>query len=158
MASTPETLRLDAAPTATILPLRTRVLRPNFPEGRLAHFEGDDLPHTRHFAAWQREEVVGVLSLFLNPMPDTTQAAWQLRGMAVAPEIQGQGVGRRLLEHALTREALANPTLTLVWCNARERAVPFYERLGFDIVSPRFEIEGVGPHYRMARPMPTLLA
>ncbi|TXD37230.1 GNAT family N-acetyltransferase [Lujinxingia vulgaris] len=158
MASAPETLRLDAAPTATILPLRTRVLRAHFPAGQLAHFEGDDLPHTHHFAAWAGDEVVGVLSLFQNPMPGDSQPAWQLRGMAVAPELQGQGVGGRLLEHALTRQALADPTLTLVWCNARQRAVPFYERHGFTIVSPLFEIEGVGPHHRMARAMPTLLA
>lgn len=158
MASTPETLRLDTAPTAAILPLRTRVLRPHFPAGQLAHFEGDDLPHTHHFAAWDGDEVVAVLSLFLNSMPDTTQDAWQLRGMAVAPEVQSQGVGTRLLEHALIRQALVDPTITLVWCNARERAVPFYERHGFTIVSPIFEIEGVGPHYRMARAMPALLA
>ncbi|RDV37131.1 GNAT family N-acetyltransferase [Bradymonadaceae bacterium TMQ3] len=157
MVSAPETLRLDAALTDAILPLRTRVLRPHLAPGRLAHFEGDDHPHTRHFAAWRGEEVVGVLSLFQNPMPGNTPPAWQLRGMAVAPEVQGQGVGGRLLEHALTRQALADPTITWVWCNARQRAVPFYERHGFAIVSPLFDIEGVGPHVRMARTLPTLL-
>lgn len=153
-----DTLRLDAADAAIILALRTRVLRPHFKAGQLAHFEGDELPDTHHFAAWHGEQVVGVLSIFLEPMPGRLGDAWQLRGMAVAPELQGCGVGGRLLEHALTRQALTRPDISLVWCNARLSALDFYKRHGFEIASPRFEIEGVGPHHRMRRLMPTLLA
>jgi hypothetical protein len=38
-----------------------------------------------------------------------------------------------------------------VWCNARTPAVGLYERAGFAIESGEFEIEGIGPHFVMAR-------
>jgi predicted GNAT family N-acyltransferase len=36
-----------------------------------------------------------------------------------------------------------------LWCNAREKAVKFYQNNGFEIIGEPFEIEKVGTHYVM---------
>ena len=46
-------------------------------------------------------------------------------------------------------ENVSKENNTGIWCNARIRAVPMYERRGFVIVSDIFEIEGIGPHHDM---------
>lgn len=40
---------------------------------------------------------------------------------------------------------------TLLWCNARVVAIPFYIADGWKIVSDVFEIQTVGPHVIMTR-------
>ena len=130
------------------LPLRQTVLRPGRPLAA-ARWPGDDAPATRHFGAFRDERLLGIASLFLATMPGQTEVpAWQLRGMATAPEARGMGLGRALVSAcvAYAREKGAR----LVWCNARTPAVGFYRKLGFEIVGGEFEIPDVGPHYRMA--------
>jgi GNAT superfamily N-acetyltransferase len=56
-----------------------------------------------------------------------------IRHAYVRPEIQGAGIGRRLLEH-LTAKA-ERPLLVGTW-SAAEWAVRFYERNGFERVAP----------------------
>jgi len=124
-----------------ILMLRSAVLRPGLPE-EAAHFVGDDAPETGHFAAFLAERNVACLSLMSSLWQD--RVAWQLRGMAVQADRQGQGLGGQLLEFAL-RESEPRP----VWCNARSAAIPFYQRYGFALVSEVFEVKGVGPHQQM---------
>jgi GNAT superfamily N-acetyltransferase len=72
---------------------------------------------------------------------------WRVRGMATAPEARGRGAGTAvlgaLIEYAREQRA------TGVWCNARIGALTLYQRAGFAIVSERFEIPEIGPHYRM---------
>lgn len=128
---------------AEILALRHAVLRPGLPAVS-AHFEGDDAADTAHFGAFWLTDNVGCLSLMSSSWEG--RAAWQLRGMATRPAWRGRGVGSGLLRWVLSA-APARP----VWCNARVGAVAFYERHGFSIVSERFEIPEVGPHYRMSR-------
>jgi hypothetical protein len=75
--------------------------------------------------------------------------ARQLRGMAVVTEWQKAGVGRGLL--LLLESELMLQSVHLLWCNARQPAVPFYERLGWRTISEQFEIPTAGPHFRMRR-------
>ena len=63
--------------------------------------------------------------------------------MAVDEDLQGMGIGGDVLVFA-ARE-VAEP----IWCNARERAIPFYASHGWKIVSDTFDIPDVGPHKRM---------
>lgn len=79
--------------------------------------------------------------------PVSPQAV-KLRQMAVAPERQGQGHGRTLmqgLENELFRRGY-----TLASLHARATAVGFYERLGYHPTGSEF-IEVTIPHFRMEK-------
>jgi predicted GNAT family N-acyltransferase len=125
--------------TSELLDLRHRVLRPGKPR-ETAHFPGDDDGQTRHWVAVQSDRVVGVVSVMHAP---SEGVLWQLRGMAVDPDLRGLGVGEQLLLQ--TQREVSQP----MWCNAREAVVGFYEKYGWKAVGPTFEIAGVGPHRKM---------
>ncbi|MET4105561.1 GNAT family N-acetyltransferase [Hymenobacter sp. UYP22] len=76
-------------------------------------------------------------------------AQGQLRFMAVHPAWQGQGIGRQVLEF-LEAAAAAQGLRELV-LQAREAAVPFYERLGYAVVAPSHTLFGSIPHFLMRK-------
>ena len=129
------------------LPLRQTVLRP----GRsvaASQFPGDDAPATRHYGAFRDGQLLGIASLFRAELPEQPGvAAWQLRGMATAPEARGAGFGRALVLASIT--FARDNGARLLWCNARIAAAGFYRKLGFEILGNEFEIPDVGPHFRM---------
>lgn len=141
--------RITAAET---WPLRQSVLRPGRPLAA-AQFPGDDLSSTNHFSAYQNDELVGIASLFLAEMPEHPGVtAWQLRGMATAPEVRGAGFGRALVA-ACVAFAFASGK-KLIWCNARLSALGFYRKLGWEILGEEFDVPDVGPHFHMWRRLP----
>ncbi len=71
----------------------------------------------------------------------------KLMQMAVEPQRQGEGIGRRLVT-ALEARAFGELGLREVFCHARNDAMPFYERLGWAVVGGEFEEVGVA-HHRM---------
>ena len=134
-------MRAARVPFPTILPLRHAILRPGLPLAS-AHFDGDDAPGTDHWALFDAGgAVTAVLSVMDAPAPLDPTRTRQLRGMAAAHP--GSGAGSVLL--AALHAADPRPA----WCNARLRAVPFYARHGWQVVSDVFDIAGVGPHHRM---------
>ena len=124
--------------------LRHEVLRPGT---QLPHlfFPGDDAATTAHFGAFVSGELVGVASIYENAMLGETARAMQLRGMAVSPDVQKQGVGRALI--AACVEEIQNRDVKIFWCNARTGALGFYENLGFVRRGDEFEIPAAGPHF-----------
>lgn len=130
---------IQVASVSELIPLRWRVLRPGRPEST-AHFPGDTAPGTVHLVAQDREgTVIGCATVVENE-------GLQLRGMATAPEWRGKGVGRAVLEAV---HALAHERGLPLWCNARESALPFYEKSGWQTEGERFEVPEVGPHFVM---------
>jgi len=112
------------------------------------YFDGDRDEATRHFGAFAGTRTVGCLSFMRKEWEG--KPAWQLRGMATAPDYRGVGAGKillRLAEEAVTKES----GIRLLWCNARTGAVGFYEKQGWKIVSDEFTIPGVGPHFKMMK-------
>ena len=67
--------------------------------------------------------------------------------MATAPAARGRGLGAAVLD-ALIAHAHAEGA-TLIWCNARPRAMPLYERAGFVPVGEPWDDPQLGPHQRM---------
>ncbi|MDF2441751.1 MAG: hypothetical protein JWN98_2735 [Abditibacteriota bacterium] len=154
--------RLTAAQTRA---LRGSVLRPNRPFAE-THFSGDDDATTIHAGAVARDEagaehVIGVASFYHEALPMHIQCAelatlatspvWRLRGMAVEPERQGQGIGRAILEFGIAH--IADEGGGLLWCNARSGAVGFYRIASFVTCGKEFEIPDVGPHFVMVLPI-----
>src|SRR4051812_7973425 len=102
------------AGAAEIRPLRHAVLRAGLPM-ETANFAADLEPSTRHFAAEVDGVIVGCASIVVADWEG--EAAWQLRGMAVAPEWRGSGVGRKLLDGV--EHVVRGSGRPLMWCNAR---------------------------------------
>jgi GNAT superfamily N-acetyltransferase len=147
-------LTVRIIPAAETRPLRQKVLRPHQRIEDLL-YSGDESPEARHFGAFRANELVGTASIYREaPGPAAVNAppahrCFRLRGMAVEPELQGTGVGARLIEACL--EHIRKSGGTYFWCNARVSARAFYERHGFTARGEEFELPGIGPHLFMER-------
>lgn len=111
------------------------------------HFEGDGLPTTQHYGLYENDHLEGVISLFENPhsfFEDKNQI--QIRGMAVLENNQGKGFGKLLIKHC---EDILKGKTSLIWFNARENAVRFYQKTGYEVIGEPFDIKGIGIHYVM---------
>lgn len=97
-----------------------------------------------HLAAFHNSgKMVGIL--VLSPLDDEIV---KMRQVAVTAEMQGRGVGAALVAQAEnTAQAAQFKKMVL---NARETAVPFYLRLGYQIVGERFEEVSI-PHFKMEK-------
>jgi predicted GNAT family N-acyltransferase len=125
-----------------IVALRRRVLRAplglDFTPEQLAA-EADDI----HLAGFEGETPLACM--ILSPV---SAQEFKMRQVAVAPERQGEGLGSRLVEYCETvARAAGCAQITL---HARETAVPFYLRAGYEIVGEPFE-EVTVPHRKMSK-------
>lgn len=134
-------------------PVRHPVLRAGRPIEDCC-FKGDELSTTFHVGAFINDKIVAVATFLLHKdatieeiKHHTEEQCYQLRGMAVLEEIQGKQVGKKLLEYG--EQFLRNKKVSALWFNARVKAVPFYEKLGYQVISDAFEIEPIGTHYKM---------
>ncbi|MEM6927362.1 MAG: GNAT family N-acetyltransferase, partial [Myxococcota bacterium] len=120
-----------------LIDLRHRVLRAGRPR-ETAHMPGDDAPTSRHFRLVVEDRTVAIASVMAEPFPGPPGGeapadgpTQRLRGMAVDPDVQGQGLGAQLLRAVQERY----PAL---WCNARVHAARFYARQGWTQVGEAF--------------------
>lgn len=135
-----------------VRPLRTRVLRPDYPAERLLVFPEDDQFECAHVAAISDGKIIGVATFLLKPTVELDDPhAIQLRGMAVDAQMQGRGIGKCILDFAWEELKNRFSTSKWVWCNARQSAAHFYDHCGFEILSGSFVIPEIGPHFVMAR-------
>jgi len=118
--------------------LRRRLLRTGTPSTDPS-FPGDDAPGVRHYGALDdnTSALVGVVTSMPKATPWRDGAvAVQLRGMAVEPDRQGQGIGRALLDALVTDARHAGASV--VWANARVSALTFYTAAGMVAVGEVF--------------------
>lgn len=128
-------------------PVRHPVLRKGKPI-ETCSFDNDDNPTTKHFGLFDNEELKGVVSVFekKNPVFNETKQ-FQIRGMAVLECVQGYGFGKILMLEA--EKYCKAESEAIIWFNARENAVGFYENMGYTINGTSFDIVGIGTHYVM---------
>ena len=128
-------------------PVRHIVLRAGKPI-ESCQFNGDELGSTLHFGYYLNNQIIGVISLFeIDNSHFIAQKSFQIRGMAVLPTFQKQGVGEALVKEA--EKFCTTQKADLIWFNARSTAVGFYQKMGYEIVGSEFEIKEVGPHFLM---------
>lgn len=96
-----------------------------------------------HFGLFEDGEILACLTII-----KIDAGIMQIRQVAVATQQQGRGYGAELSE-AAEQYAIANGC-AILFCHARKTAVPFYEKLGFTIVSEEFT-EVTIPHYVMEK-------
>jgi predicted GNAT family N-acyltransferase len=145
-------VRVETVDAAAGRALRRAVLRPQErQDGPMYPLEED--PATLHFAALAAGgEVLAVGSVMPEAHPRRPRPGdWRIRGMATRAQDRGSGLGSSVLE-AIERAAREGGGARL-WCNARVGAAAFYERGGFQIEGEEYEIEGIGPHFLMSRPI-----
>ena len=133
-------------------PLRSEILRPGQPPESLV-YPGDDAPGSFHAGAFVDGALVGIATVYPEPMPAAPDAdldpssAFRLRGMATRTGLQGRGIGRAVLARCI--DHVRDSGADVLWCNARVGALGFYERLGFETLGDEFDIAGIGPHFVM---------
>lgn len=84
------------------------------------------------------DEVACQACLFLVPRDKTKM---QMRQVAVAPALQRSGLGRLLLEFA--EDVSRSKGFALMTAHARDSAVPFYQRLGYQVRGEPFLQVGI---------------
>jgi ribosomal protein S18 acetylase RimI-like enzyme len=90
---------------------------------------GDE--RARHFGISINETIVGIVSLYnQNPSEQKEEGYWRIRGMAIRQDLQGRGLGTKLLEFALSKIG----PIKVLWCNSRENAVDYYKKFGMEEV------------------------
>ena len=138
------------AAAAELVDLRHAVLRQGLPRSQ-AMFPGDEAPTSRHYGAFRDGRLWCCATLHASEWEG--EPAFQLRGMATAPEARRMGLGRRVMNYieADLLAAAADDVPLLLWCNARVPAVAFYKSIGWAVVSGPFEIPTAGPHVRMTK-------
>ena len=128
-------------------PIRHIVLRAGKPI-ESCQFQGDELETTNHFGYYINNQIIGVISIFeINNKQLLVQKSFQIRGMAVLPSFQKQGIGEALVKES--EKFCTTQKANLIWFNARTTAVGFYQKMGYEIVGSEFEINEVGPHFLM---------
>ena len=126
-------------------PLRLSVLKTC--EAYIYQYQGDFNQTTQHFGAFINDKLIGIVSLMQSDNPLFKGNQMQLRGMAVAINQQGKAIGAKLVLHV--KEICKQQNVDILWCNAREKAVDFYQKQAFEIIGQSFDIEHVGMHYTM---------
>ena len=112
-----------------IMQLRVAVLRKGTPATD-CNYPEDAYPDVVHFGIIRDGIAIATSSWFMKECPEKPGViAMQLKGMAVAENLQGAGLGALLIDAgmALAKERGA----TIAWARARDSAMGFYERLGF---------------------------
>jgi len=86
----------------------------------------------------------------LSEQDSSLRPAMQVRQMGVLEARRGQGLGALALQHLL-RESVNTWGATTGWLQAREAAIEFYARMGWEAFDAPYDIEGVGLHRSMRR-------
>ena len=146
LRSKPLASRVDIKPIAPqdTLVLRHGLLRPHLtPEACV--YPGDDADTTIHLGAFIGDNLCGIVTLYKEDLPaSSTQTGYRFRALAIVEHLRGQGHGNALLNavEALAQELGAD----YLWANARDTALDFYRKAGYQIGAEEFIVEGVGPH------------
>ena len=97
-----------------------------------------------HAIAVEDNEVLGVAR-----MHESAEKQGQVRCVATATAAQGKGIGRAIMAY-LEDQAKAKGWTEIV-LEARENAVPFYQRIGYTIFAESYLLFGEIQHYRMKK-------
>ena len=144
------TYTVTEAALADIMQLRVAVLRKGTPATD-CNYPEDDYPDVVHFAIIHKGVAIATSSWFMKECPEKPGiTAMQLKGMAVADELQGAGLGALLIDAGIS--LATERGATIAWARARDSALGFYERLGFISTGDGF-IDGptAMPHHFVVR-------
>lgn len=112
-------------------------------------FESDQDEQTFHLGAFVDKKLVSVASFYFERNGHfSDEYQYRLRGMATLSEYQGRGLSSALLRTAFP--VIKQNQCTLLWCNAREKAMGFYLKVGFKPTGDFFSLPNIGSHILMS--------
>ncbi|PKP39344.1 MAG: N-acetyltransferase [Bacteroidetes bacterium HGW-Bacteroidetes-15] len=129
-------------------PLRLEVLWQHKNSLEECRLDIDDLGSTFHVGVFKNEEIVGI-GTFLQQQNEKFEAKnqYRLRAMATSAKVRGENFGKKIIDFALVE--LKKRNVELLWCDAREVALGFYEKMGFKTTGDFYEIPIIGKHKLM---------
>ncbi len=130
-----------------VLAIRNEVLRDGKLTNNECRFPTDTTPGAFHLGYYVNDGLACIASFFPQAYGEFTGTGYQLRGMATVEQHRSKGLGTLLVNFAIVY--LQGQKANYVWCNARKVALKFYSDCGFEVVSPEFDVPGIGPHYVM---------
>ena len=125
-------IHIQEITAAQTLPIRHQVLWPHKPIAYCL-VAGDE--SAQHWGAFHADKLVSVGSLYIN-----NQQA-RLRKFATLTDFQGQGIGSQMMTQMLA--TLSSQAVHYFWLDARETAIPFYQRFGLNCEGERFYKEDI---------------
>ena len=132
--------------------LRHRILRPHQTLADCA-FPLDKASDSYHVGYFLNGELIGVGTVHREAEDGSTDKnIWRVRGMAVTTNIQGRGIGGKILK-ALISYAASRGLPGEIWCNGRATVEGFYKRFGFVQVGDIFDVPFIGPHMLFRKPL-----
>lgn len=137
-----------------IMALRVRVLRKGTPTTH-CNYPEDNYPDVVHLGIVDNDAVIATSTWFTKPCPEVEGVpAMQLKGMAVDDQIQTRGLGRAVIDAGITHAR--NTGAEIVWARARDSALDFYMKCGFEVAGDGFIDEPTGmPHHIVVRNITT---
>lgn len=109
------------------IPIRHQVLWPHkHPEYTIVKGDAD----AQHYGIFVDDNLVCVASLYI------AGSTARLRKFACLADFQGQGIGSHMLQYLV--QTLKAQKITYFWFDARETAIGFYTRFGFEVEGDRF--------------------
>jgi len=128
--------------------IRHQVLWPH-KELKDCFLKKDNIKKTFHIGVFLNKELVstGTFIKENNNLFENSIEQYRLRSMGTLKTHQGKNMGKQLIKFGL--KILQREKIKLLWCDARKEAIPFYKKLGFNIIGDYYEIPNIGPHKLM---------
>jgi N-acetylglutamate synthase-like GNAT family acetyltransferase len=124
--------------------LRFDILRAPWGQAKGSEQTTDEAQH-QHFAFFNdANQIIGV-----GRLDQTAPQVGQVRFMAVAANQQGKGIGKAIMDE-IQAVCKAQGCLQII-LHAREVALPFYQKLGYQLVEPSHLLFGEIQHYLMQK-------
>ncbi len=124
--------------------LRFDILRAPWGQAKGSEQTTDEAQH-QHFAFFNdANQIIGV-----GRLDQTAPKVGQVRFMAVDANQQGKGIGKAIMDE-IQAVCKAQGCLQII-LHAREVALPFYQKLGYQLVEPSHLLFGEIQHYLMQK-------
>ena len=127
--------------------IRSKVLR-NGLDPKMCTFEGDTRKNSIHVAAFNKNKIVGGVSLIKNNCKiNNEKECFQLRGLCVYDKFQNYGIGTKIINKI--ENIITEKNTKYVWMNARESALKFYLNIGYTNSNKTKIVGNIGLHYML---------
>jgi len=125
-------MEIQAIQWQEALPIRHKVLWPN-KTALFCKVEGDE--SAKHYGIYIEGKLVSVASIYIE------NNTARLRKFATLAELQGNGLGTKLITHIL--KELITMNISYFWCDARKSAMNFYQKFNMVAQGGEFDKSGV---------------